>query len=93
MYLLELLVLKIAAHHHLEDYEELAVGDIPIPIDVVDFEREPQFLELISLARESAKARHKLLEINVSSAILIENSDHPIHVTELVSPKPSYPKP
>ncbi len=35
-YLLQLRVLQIGAHHHLEHLEELAVADVPVVVDVVD---------------------------------------------------------
>jgi hypothetical protein len=40
-YLLQLLVLQVASDHHLQYYEELAVADIAIAVNVVYAEREP----------------------------------------------------
>ena len=37
--LLQLPVLEVVAHHHLEHQEELAVRDVPIPVHVVHLER------------------------------------------------------
>ena len=37
--LLELRVLQVGSHHHLEDLEQLAVGDESIVVDVVDPKR------------------------------------------------------
>lgn len=34
--LLELCVLQVVAHHHLQDLEELAVGDVAVLVHVVD---------------------------------------------------------
>jgi hypothetical protein len=51
-HLLQLLVLQVAPDHHLQYYEELAVADVPIAINVVYAECESQLLLLVSLAAE-----------------------------------------
>ena len=38
--LLELRVLQVGAHHHLQHLEELAVADVPVIVNVVDPERD-----------------------------------------------------
>ena len=46
--LLKLLVLEVAANHHLEDDEELAVADVTVTVNVVDLEGETQLFLLVS---------------------------------------------
>jgi hypothetical protein len=75
-HLLQLLILQIASHHHLQHNEQLAIADVPIAIDIVHLERESQLLLLVALAAESAQAGHELLEINVSATVLVEDGDH-----------------
>jgi hypothetical protein len=76
MYLLQLLIFQVAAHHHLEYYEELSVANVAIPIDVVDAEGKPELLLLVPLAAECRQARHELLEVDVAAAIFVEDSNH-----------------
>ena len=40
-HLLQLLVLQIAPNHHLQYYEELAVADVTVAVDVVDAKGKP----------------------------------------------------
>lgn len=54
--LLQLLILQVTAHHHLQHNEKLSIADVAITIDVVDLEGEPQLLLLVSLAAECAEA-------------------------------------
>ena len=44
--LLQLRVLQVGAHHHLQDLEQLAVADVAVVVDVVDSEREEQGKQL-----------------------------------------------
>jgi hypothetical protein len=46
--LLELHVGEVVANHHLEDVEELPVGDVAILIDVIDLEGEDKLLLFVS---------------------------------------------
>jgi len=52
-HLLQLLVLQVASNHHLQYYEELAIADIAVAVDVVYAECESQLLLLVALATES----------------------------------------
>jgi hypothetical protein len=74
--LLQLLVLEVAADHHLEDDEELAVADVAVAVDVVDLEGEAQLLLLVALAAEGREPGHELLEVDVAAAVLVEDGDH-----------------
>lgn len=78
--LLQLLVLEIASDHHLENNKQLAVGNVTVPIDIVDLEGEPELLLLVSLAGEGAEARDKLLEVDISAAVLVKDGDHSVKV-------------
>ena len=75
-YLLQLLVLQVAADHHLEHNEQLAVADEAIAVNVVDAERKAQLLLLVAFAAEGREARDKLLEIDVAATVLVEDGDH-----------------
>ncbi|KAI6771944.1 hypothetical protein HG530_002902 [Fusarium avenaceum] len=74
--LLQLLVLKVAANHHLEDNEKLSIADVTITVNVVDLEGELKLLFLVALATECRKACHELLEIDITTTILIEDGNH-----------------
>ena len=74
--LLQLLIFQITAHHHLEYNEQLAIGYVAITINVVNFEREAQLLLLVAFATECAEPRNKLLKVDITSAVLVENSNH-----------------
>lgn len=52
-HLLQLLVLQVASNHHLQYYEELAIADVAVAVDVVYAECESQLLLLVALATES----------------------------------------
>ena len=75
-YLLQLLVLQVAANHHLEHNEELAVADEAVAVNVVDAECEAQLLLLVAFAAEGREARDKLLEVDVATTILVEDGNH-----------------
>ena len=40
--LLNLVIFQVFAHHHLQNLEKLVVGDVSVPVHVVDVEGEPQ---------------------------------------------------
>jgi hypothetical protein len=71
-----LLVFQVAANHHLEHNEELAVADVAVAVDIVHTESEPQLLFLVAFAAECGETRDKLLEVDITAAILIEDGDH-----------------
>jgi len=71
-----LLVLQIAANHHLQHYKQFAIADIPVPVDVIDPEGEPELLLLVSLGAERTEARHEFLEVDITAAIFVEYGDH-----------------
>jgi hypothetical protein len=75
-YLLQLLVLQVASNHHLQYYEELAVADVAVAIDVVYAECEAQLLLLVALAAESREAGHEFLEVDVATTVLVEDGNH-----------------
>ena len=75
-YLLQLLVLQVAANHHLEHNEELAVADEAVAVNVVDAECEAQLLLLVAFAAEGREARDKLLEVDVAATVLVEDGNH-----------------
>lgn len=74
--LLQLLVLQVAPNHHLQHDKQFAVADVSISIDVVDLEREPQFLLLVTLGAECAEAGHEFLEVDVASTVFVKDGYH-----------------
>lgn len=75
-YLLQLLVLQVAADHHLEHDEQLAVADEAVAVNVVDAEGKAQLLLLVALAAEGREPGDELLEVDVAAAVLVEDGDH-----------------
>ena len=76
--LLQLHVLQVAADHHLEHDEQLAVADVTVAVDVVHLEREAQLLLLVTLAAEGAQPADEFLEVDVAAAVLVEDGDHSV---------------
>ncbi|KAI6755250.1 hypothetical protein HG531_004356 [Fusarium graminearum] len=74
--LLQLLVLEVAANHHLEDNEKLSVADVSIAVNIVDLEGELKLLLLISLAAKRRKTCNELLKIDVTTTILVKDGNH-----------------
>ncbi|KAB8437451.1 hypothetical protein FH972_025129 [Carpinus fangiana] len=74
--LLQLHILEVAADHHLEHKEQLAVANEPVAVNVVHFEREAQLLVLVALGREGAQPADELAEVNAAAAVLVEDGDH-----------------
>ena len=75
-HLLQLLVLQVAPNHHLQHYEELAIADKAIAVNVVYAECEPQLLLLVSLAAECGQPGDEFLEVDVTATVLVKNGDH-----------------
>ena len=76
--LLQLHILQVTTHHHLQNNEELAIRDITVAIDVVHLEGEAELLFLIAFGAEGAETRHEFLEVDVAATVLIENGYHSI---------------
>ena len=76
--MLELIVLQITAHHHLQHYEELAIADVSVAIYVVDLEGEPKLLLLVAFGAEGRESGDEFLEVHIPTAILVEDRDHAI---------------
>lgn len=75
-HLLQLLILQIAPHHHLQHNKQLSIADVPIAINIIDPECKPQLLFLIAFAAEGAEPGNEFLEIDVAAAIFVEYGDH-----------------
>lgn len=75
-HLLQLLVLQIASNHHLQYYEELAVADVAVAINVVYAEGEAQLLLLVTLAAKGRETRHEFLKVDIAATVLVEDGDH-----------------
>ena len=84
-YLLQLLVLQVAANHHLEHNEELAVADEAVAVNVVDLEGKLQLLLLVALAAEGAQAGDELLEVDIATAVLVKDGNHANRIVELAA--------
>lgn len=77
--LLQLRVFQVVAHHHLEDLEELSVGDEPVIVHVVDAESEAQLRQLVALHAELRHALDELLEVHLSIAVSVEDVNNALH--------------
>lgn len=55
--LLQLLVLQVVAHHHLQHEEQLAVRDEPVAVDVIHLERDCPARQLRQLLRNGKGGR------------------------------------
>jgi len=74
--LLELGVLQVVAHHHLQNLEQLAVGDVSIIVNVVDSEGEFEFGLHITLGTEVGEALDELFEVDLSVTVVVKYVDH-----------------
>ena len=73
--LLQLHVVQVAADHHLEHLEELAVRDEAIIVDVVDLERESEFVLLAGAGAERVETLDELEERDVTVVVAVEDGD------------------
>lgn len=77
--LLQLPVLEVVTHHHLQHLEELPVGDVAIFVHVIDLEGEPYLLLFVALDAELRGAHDELVEVHFPVAIRVEDVDHSTH--------------
>jgi len=77
--LLELCVLQVVAHHHLQHLEQLPVRDEAVVIHVVDAEGEAHLALLVSLHAELRHALDELLEVDLAVAVCVEDVDDALH--------------
>ena len=73
--LLQLHVVQVAADHHLEHLEELAVRDEAIVVDVVDLESESELVFLTGTGAERVEALDELQEGDVTVVVAVEHGD------------------
>lgn len=76
--LLQLHILQVTPHHHLEHDEQFPVGDVTVPIDVVDFKSEKQLLFFVPFGTECRQAGYEFLEVDVSASVFVEDCDHSV---------------
>ena len=74
--MLQLHILQIASHHHLQYNKKLPVADVSVAIDVIDLKSEPVFLFLVAFRAEGAKTGDKFLEVDIAAPVFIEDGDH-----------------
>jgi len=74
--LLELHVVQVAADHHLEHGEELAIRDEAVVVDVVDLEGEAQLIFLGRACTQGVQSLDELEEGDVAILVLVEHCDH-----------------
>jgi len=77
--LLQLRVLEVVAHHHLQHLEQLPVGDEAVVIHVVDAEGEPHLALLVALHAELRHPLDELLEVDLPIAVSVEDVDDALH--------------
>lgn len=70
--LLQLQVCQVVPNHHLQDREELSVGDVAVLVDVIDLEGETQLLLVVG-AIEGGDALEELLEGNFAVGVDVED--------------------
>lgn len=58
---------------------QLAVGNVPVVVHVIDAERETQLGQFVALDAELRYALDELLEIDLSIAVGVENIDDTLH--------------
>ena len=75
-YLLQLHILKIASHHHLQYNKQLPIANVSVTVDVIDLEGKSQFLFLVALGAEGAKTGDKFLKVDITTSVFIKNGDH-----------------
>jgi len=73
--LLQLHVVQVAADHHLEHLEELAVRDEAIVVDVVDLERKSELVFLTGTGAKRVEALDELQEGDVTVIVAVEHGD------------------
>ena len=73
--LLQLHVVQVAADHHLEHLEELAVRDEAIVVDVVDLERKSELVFLTGTGAKRVEALDELQEGDVTVVVAVKHGD------------------
>jgi len=71
--LLQLLILEVVPHHHLEHEEQLAVGDVPVSVHVVYLEGKFEFLFPSSSSAERAEFAQMVSNTDVIKQMSLEN--------------------
>ncbi len=71
--LLQLHVVQVVAYHHLEDLEQLTVGDEAVVVNVVNLERKSQLILGGGSRRERVQTLHELQEGDVSVVVAIKH--------------------
>ena len=77
--LLQLDLVEVVAHHHLEHLEQLTVADETVVVDIIDLERESEFLLWAGTGRQRVKTLDKLKEGDVSIIVAIEHGNDALH--------------
>ena len=73
---MQLHILQIASHHHFQHNEQLPVANVSVAIDVIDLERESQFLLLVAFGTEGAETGDEFLKVNIAASVFIKDGDH-----------------
>ena len=77
--LLQLGVVQVVSHHHLEHLEKFAVRDEAIIVDVIDLESETQFLLLTGTGGQRVQALDEFEEGDVTVIVAIKDGDDTAH--------------
>ena len=73
--LLQLGVVQVVSHHHLEHLEEFAIRDEAIIVDVIDLESETQLFLLTGTSGQRVQALDELEEGDVTVIVTIQDSN------------------
>ena len=77
--LLQLNVVQVVPHHHLQHSEQLSIGNVAVVIHVVDLEGEPHLLFVGGAGRQGVEPLDELQEGDTPILVLVEHRDHSLH--------------
>jgi len=75
--LLQLRVLQVVSHHHLQHLVKLTIGHETIIVNIVDPECKSQLVLNVSFGAEMRKAHDELLEVDLPVAVIVKDVNHP----------------
>lgn len=77
--LLQLCILQVIPHHHLQNLEKFSVGDVAVVIYVVYSEGESEFAIFVSFDTKLRHSLNELLEVHLTVAVIVENLYNSLH--------------
>eukprot|EP00826_Nyctotherus_ovalis_P037141 TRINITY_DN3371_c0_g1_i3.p1 TRINITY_DN3371_c0_g1~~TRINITY_DN3371_c0_g1_i3.p1 ORF type:complete len:224 (-),score=15.15 TRINITY_DN3371_c0_g1_i3:114-764(-) len=77
--LLQLRVLQICSHHHLQHFKQLPIRNVAVAVHVVDVEHESYFVLQRPVGVEGTEAGDKLGERDLAVFVLVEHIYHSVN--------------